>query len=248
MVTRFDRRGSDARDLLAVYALDAVDDLERRSVERLVAEDADAARELASLQETAASLAPEHEPPADLRAVVLERVAVTPQDSEARRAAGGAAAAQQRRRDPRRRALALAVAAAVAAAVAVPTVVARNERVRAVAAQEQAQLLLDVLADPGATVLHSPVTGGGEAVGVLTDERALLVAEGLPELDRGRVYQLWAMRDGVPQPSTLLPSDDGVVQVLADNYQPGDGLALTVEPSGGSPAPTTDPLVVLLPG
>jgi anti-sigma-K factor RskA len=84
-------------------------------------------------------------------------------------------------------------------------------------------------------------------VAVLTGERALLVAEGLPELDPDRVYQLWAMRDGVPYPSTLARPDDGVVQVLAENYRRGDGLALSVEPSGGSVAPTTSPLLVLLP-
>ncbi|MGO1342642.1 MAG: RskA family anti-sigma factor, partial [Cellulosimicrobium funkei] len=36
----------DVRDLLPAYALDAVDDVERRAVERLLAADPDARREL----------------------------------------------------------------------------------------------------------------------------------------------------------------------------------------------------------
>ncbi|RHA44112.1 anti-sigma factor [Cellulomonas rhizosphaerae] len=69
--------GDDVRALLGAYALDAVDDVERRAVERLIATDADAARELADLQAVAARLgsAVAAEPPASLRASVLDAVA-----------------------------------------------------------------------------------------------------------------------------------------------------------------------------
>ncbi|MBX9244759.1 hypothetical protein ICW40_08035, partial [Actinotalea ferrariae] len=50
------REDGEVRDLLGAYALDAVDDLERRAVERLVARDPEAAAELAELRATAAEL------------------------------------------------------------------------------------------------------------------------------------------------------------------------------------------------
>ena len=47
---------TDVRDLLGAYALDAVDDVDRRRVERLLAADPGAAREVDSLRATAAML------------------------------------------------------------------------------------------------------------------------------------------------------------------------------------------------
>ncbi|NCT92645.1 hypothetical protein GXB85_17050, partial [Cellulomonas sp. APG4] len=66
----------------AFLTLDAVDDLERRAVERLVATDADAAAELAELRAVAARLGAAHETPAppDVRDRVLAAVARTPQE------------------------------------------------------------------------------------------------------------------------------------------------------------------------
>ncbi|GAA2720954.1 anti-sigma factor [Cellulomonas aerilata] len=73
--------GSDARDLIGAYALDAVDDVERRAVERLVADDPEAAGELAGLRATAALLgsAVATPPPLELRAGVLDAIRRVPQ-------------------------------------------------------------------------------------------------------------------------------------------------------------------------
>jgi anti-sigma-K factor RskA len=243
----------DVRGLLGAYALDAVDDDERRAVERLIAEDPEAAIELASLRETASALgaARASTPPADVRDAVLSRLSATPQlaphvaapvdlprdELAARRAARRGAQPWM-----------LPVAAAVAVLLAVPGTLAWQQHERAVQAEAQAALLGDVLADPGAVLLRGEVVGGGEAVAVLTSERALLVADGLADVDGDRTYQLWAMRDGVPVPSGLLDVADGRVQALATDYRAGDGLAVSVEPAGGSDQPTTDPVLVLLPG
>lgn len=253
----------DVRSLLGAYALDAVDDDERLAVEDLVARDLEAAAELARLRETAAALgaARASAPPAHVRDAVLSRLAATPQltpqgaepapapapapdepprdELAARRAARGA-----RRGQP----WMLPVAAAVAVLLAVPGTLAWQQHERAVQAEAQAALLGDVLADPGAVLLRGEVDGGGEAVAVLTSSRALLVADGLADVDADRTYQLWAMRDGVPVPSGLLDVSDGRVQALATDYRAGDGLAVSVEPAGGSDQPTTDPVLVLLPG
>lgn len=129
-----------------------------------------------------------------------------------------------------------------------PSVVAWREHDRAVVAEARAELLGDVLAEAGTQVLRGAVTGGGDAVAVLGAERAVLLTDGLPEVAEGRTYQLWAMRDGVPVPSGLLEVTDGRVEAFAEDYRAGDGLAVSVEPDGGSDQPTTEPVLVLLPG
>ncbi|GGC04158.1 anti-sigma factor domain-containing protein [Cellulomonas carbonis] len=239
----------EARELLGAYALDAVDDDERRAVEELVAADPEAAAELAGLRATAAALgtATPSAPPDRVRDAVLASLATTPQEGRVVDLAQQRERREQRVRRPLPLAWAAAAAVAVVLAAGVPGTLAWQQHERAVAAEERADLLADVLADPGATLLRDAVAGGGEAVAVLTDERALLVAQDLPGLDDDRVYQVWAMRDGVPVAAGLLDLRDGGAARVLDDYRPGDGVALSVEPAGGSQQPTTTPVVVLLP-
>jgi anti-sigma-K factor RskA len=236
----------DPRDLLGAYALDAVDDVERRAVERLVATDPAAASELAGLTATAAMLgaAVSAAPPPELRSSILDQIARTPQAPVARRVA--APARPQRRAVPRRTVW-LAIAATAIGAATVPSVVALRQVQQTHRVEQQALAVSDLLADPSATVVRASVAGGGNAVGVLTDEQALFTATGLADPGAGKAYQLWVMRDGVPVPDAIMADDDGRVRAITDGVEPGDGLAITVEPSGGSQHPTSDVLVVLLP-
>jgi anti-sigma factor RsiW len=107
-------------DLVAVYALDALDDDERAAFEQHLADCATCRAELAELRVVTEELAVElsEAPPARLRADVLAQVARTPQESDA-----GSASEPERDRvvvnlaDRRRRpALWVAVAVGVAAA------------------------------------------------------------------------------------------------------------------------------------
>lgn len=252
----------DLRSLLAPYALDAVDDDERRAVEGLVARDAEAAAELAELRAVVAAIASADQvvPAAGQRDAVLGQVADTAQltpssapldhadhtDGDPRTA--GAAVLPMRRRRPGVVGWGVAAAAAAVVAVAVPGVVAWQQYDRAVQAEARADLLTDLLAQPGATVLSGPLAGGGDAVAVLTDTRGAVVVDGLPALDGDRVYQVWAMRDGVPVPAGFLDAGGASGAELLEDYRAGDGVALSVEPAGGSEQPTTTPLVVLVPG
>lgn len=258
----------DVRTLLAAYALDAVDDDERRAVEDLLARDADAAVELDGLRAVTAAIAAVDVLPAppSLRAAVLQEVARTPQLTAQDQAApetrgadddraagtaepGGAVVLPlRRRRGPGVVGWGLAAAAAAVVAVTVPGVVAWQQHDRAVRAEARSDLLADLLAEPGATVLSSPLTGGGDAVAVLTEARGAVVVDDLPALDDGLVYQVWAMRDGTPVPAGFLDAAGTTGAELLEDYRAGDGVALSVEPAGGSDQPTTTPLVVLLPG
>ena len=243
----------DVRDLLGAYALNAVDDVERRAVERLVAAEPECARELAGLIATAALLggAVAAKPPAEVRAAVLAQIGRTPQVGAPKqvRAAGAGSSDRADRVAPRsgasRWTVWLAVAATALVAAAIPSSVAWQQAQQAHRAEQQAQGIADVLADPAARVVHANVTGGGVAVGVLADQRALFTATGLADPGAGKVYQLWVLRDGKPLPDAVLPSDAGRVRVITDKFAAGDSLAVTIEPTGGSMQPTDTPIVVL---
>ncbi|MDQ0372864.1 anti-sigma factor [Cellulomonas humilata] len=248
--------GDDVRSLLGAYALDAVDPDERAAVERLVATDPSAAAELAQLTAVAATLgdAVAGEPPAALRASVLDAIADVPQLGPLagpRHVDRSAATSDQpevthladRRRPSRTRWL--AVAAAVVVGAAVPTALALQQAQRANQAEQQQQALADLLTDPSAVVVHGDVTGGGAATAILTDDRALFSATGLPDPGDDKAYQLWVVDADGATSAGVLADDAGSVRQLTDDFSPGDALAITIEPAGGSTQPTTDPLVVL---
>ncbi|WP_263730672.1 anti-sigma factor [Cellulomonas sp. SG140] len=243
---------SDPRDLLAAYALDAVDDLDRRRVEDLVATDPDAAHELETLRATAAMLgtATSAAPPSQLRRSVLDRIS---QEGQVPAPAPVAGERSTVRRRPRRT-FWVAVAAAALVAAAVPSVLAWRQTQEVHRVQAQQQEVVDLLADPLAQVRRADVPGGGTVVGVLSRDRALFTASGLQEPGPGKVYQLWVVRDGIPVPDAVMAAGARIVRatpddyvVLTHRYAAGDSLAVTVEPTGGSLKPTSKPIVVLTP-
>jgi hypothetical protein len=136
---------------------------------------------------------------------------------------------------------------AVLVAVAVPSTLAWRESQRAADAQARADRITQLLAEPGARVAAAEVTTGGTAVAVVTADAALVTAAGIADPGADRVYQLWVMRDAVPVPDATATVSDGALEIATDAFRTGDALALTVEPTGGSDAPTTEPVVVLAP-
>lgn len=149
----------------------------------------------------------------------------------------------ERRRPSRTRWL--AVAAALVVGAAVPTALAVQQAQRASQAEQQQQALADLLTDPSAVVVHGDVTGGGAATAILTDDRALFSATGLPDPGDDKAYQLWVVDADGAASAGVLADDAGTVRHLTDDFSAGDALAITIEPAAGSTQPTTDPLVVL---
>ena len=84
----------------------------------------------------------------------------------------------------------------------------------------------------------------GEVVEV-GDGRAVLVAENLPPTPEGEVYATWLMRGGIPEPAGLFEPGDGgdAAAPIEGSIDEADAVAVTLEPSGGSPAPTSDILL-----
>jgi anti-sigma-K factor RskA len=79
---------------------------------------------------------------------------------------------------------------------------------------------------------------------ILEDDRAVLMAEEMPRVPEDRTYQIWVIEDDVPRPSGLFePQGESVAAVVEKPLEEGDVIAVTVEPDGGSPQPTTDPMM-----
>ncbi|MGN7703880.1 anti-sigma factor [Cellulosimicrobium sp. 22601] len=238
----------DVRDLLPAYALDAVDDVERRAVERLLAADPDARRALDEYRDVVAAFAVESAPPPGLRDAVLARVAASAATvpSAGESTGGDVVDLAAARRARRRRWTGLAAAVAAVVAVAVPTTVAVRATQEQSRLQEQADAIARMLADPDATILHGEVAGGGQASVLAAGDDMYFRASDLPDAGDDRDYQLWVVEpDGAVVSAGVLDVQDGSTSRLVKD-EPGVGMAVTVEPAGGSEQPTTDPVVALV--
>ncbi|MHA7617874.1 anti-sigma factor [Cellulosimicrobium cellulans] len=236
----------DVRDLLPAYALDAVDDVERRAVERLLAADPDARRELDEYRDVVAAFAVESAPPPALRDTVLARVAAATVPAAGESTGGVVVDLAAARRARRRRWTGLAAAVAAVVAVAVPTTVAVRATQEQSRLEARADAIERMLADPDATILHGDVAGGGQASVLAAGDDMYFRASDLPDAGDDRDYQLWVVEpDGAVVSAGVLDVQDGSTSRLVQG-EPGIGMAVTVEPAGGSEQPTTDPVVALV--
>ena len=66
----------------------------------------------------------------------------------------------------------------------------------------------------------------------------------MPPVPEDKIYQVWVIEDDVPKPSGLFePGQDPVAAVVEHPVESDDAVEVTVEPEGGSPKPTSDPLL-----
>jgi anti-sigma-K factor RskA len=74
-------------------------------------------------------------------------------------------------------------------------------------------------------------------------ERALVIGQGLPDLVGDRVYQLWVRHDGrFLGAGVFRPADGSFVAETDLSTSAFDLVAVTIEPPGGSPQPTSRPI------
>lgn len=90
-----------------------------------------------------------------------------------------------------------------------------------------------------------------EAVLSVEDGEATLRVDGLPAPEKDRDYQVWLKAPGEdPRPAGALfvPSTEGkaTVEIPAD-VEGLEAVLVTNEPAGGSPAPTSDPIIAAEP-
>lgn len=221
----------EIRSLIAAYALDAVPEDEIPAIRAHILSCETCFAEAESYAESVAALA---------GAVDPAPVSAGFEDATVRAAAPETAAKGRTRRRLNLRSVALAGGAlAVGAGVAVAAFWIRGSLDHQ-RAYEQAVAALVQDRDP--LELQGP--GGAKAVLASTAGGSVLVALDLGEAPDGRDYQLWLMRDGVPTPAATFDVSASIAVVQSgrplDDF---DGAAVTVEPDGGSSAPTTDPVL-----
>ena len=218
-------------ELTAGYALDALDDDERRAYEEHLSECETCRDELASFADVTSALAVAasgRSPGSELRDRVLARVHAEPQNVVPL--------------ESRRRTLmgpAFAVTAAVAAAAVIVLAIYAVTLSRDL---DDARSALDA---PPAVV---PVEGADGRLVVTGDGRAWLALSNLPAAPAGKTYELWVIEGETPRPAGLFPgAQEPTVVPVARRVPDGAVVAVTLERAGGVTRPTTTPVVVSQP-
>lgn len=108
--------------------------------------------------------------------------------------------------------------------------------------------MAQIAAAPDAQSQTHEVEGGGEITLVSSAEqaRSAVVVEGLPELGADQTYELWYIDDAGAAPAgTFDVRGEETWRILDGEFSPGVVVGVTVEPAGGSPQPTTEPIVAI---
>lgn len=217
---------ADIHELAAFYALDALSDEERSAFEAHLSGCDQCRAELAEYDvgvEALARAVAEPAPPG-MKGEVMDRI-----DSS-----GGAGATVT----PLFRRVAPLIAAAAAIAVLVFVIGLGPE-------SEQDRIDSVLASDDAVTVtVESDVVSFAEVVYTPSGD-AVFSAIGLSEVSESETYQLWLIGDEGPKSAGVFqPDSDGGALVLLDgDVRPGLVLGLTIEPAGGSIAPTGEILV-----
>lgn len=75
-------------------------------------------------------------------------------------------------------------------------------------------------------------------------DQATFVATGIEEAPSGKTYQLWFIENGTPvSAGTFDPRDGVAVLRVPREFLSGSAAAVTIEPTGGSDNPTTEPIL-----
>ena len=222
---------SDPHDLLAAYALDALDDDERERFERHLPDCEECSEQLALLREPVAALAYAAEGPVprkELRDRIIEGVRAEPR----------AAVIELPRRNW---ALGtVAAVAAVAACLAIGLGLWANslsnsldrERSANGAYKQAAELL-------AAKATAKPLTGANGSLLVANNGRAAIVVCGLASAPSAKTYEAWVISGKSPQPAGLFRGGSGCSPVLLTQRVPKNAtVAVTLERAGGAASPT----------
>lgn len=117
------------------------------------------------------------------------------------------------------------------------------------AVQQQAATLAQISAASDAQRASEAVAGGGSATLIWSQQlgESVVVLDGMPQAPAGKTYQLWYIGHGSVVSAGLVTTQPGekTWQVLAGRMAAGDTVGITIEPNGGSKAPTTKPIVAI---
>jgi anti-sigma-K factor RskA len=245
------------RDLAAAYALGALGPEETRDFEAFLAGSPETRREVAEFRDVASLLAlgePARGAGTDLRNRVLARVS-----EEKRRRIPGSPSGSSRSRTPAAvwGALAASLIAVVGLGAALLSLRGDLTRLSQDLAERQQQLqareaTLNAILEPGVELYQLTSSGDPDpGIQLFWDRKrnsAIIHGFRLKPVPEGKEYQLWFIKDGKPVPSvTFTPEPTGnarVEQVPVPTDGKVSAAAVTVEPAGGSPQPTSPILLV----
>ena len=250
------------------YVLNAMDENERRDFEVQLADSEELRNEVTELTDTAVLLGLAVEPvvpsPA-LKQNIMARLSQTPQiereDAPALRAVPslppepeaevpslGKAGLKAQQRWYTRPVVAI-TAAAAAVLLVVGGVVASNVAIQGASTSQQADALASITSASDVQRAVSKVSTGGTVTLVwsLQLKKSALIGDGLSALPSSKTYELWYISPaGKPTPAGTFESNGkSTLQVLAGDMTKGDTVGVTVEPAGGSKAPTSKPIVAI---
>ncbi|CAM4231032.1 anti-sigma factor [Nocardia ninae] len=230
------RSDAELLDLAYPCALDAVGEIERRRIEeRLAAADpavrqefSDTVRRLREVMAQVAALDAQAPPP-ELEARIL---AALPDDGRAR-----LPSAWQRR-------MRWVVPVAAAACLVIGGSVIAD---RIGSPPDGVPTAERIHRQPDSRTLTKPVAGGGTVMVEFSAQQRLAVVAftGVAEPPSGRVYQVWLVPVGErprPRSAGVLVELPSTAKPFVTTFDPGETLAVSVEPSGGSAAPTSPPI------
>lgn len=263
------RRGRDDPHTLAgAYAVDAVDDADRARFEQHLTGCESCRQEVRGLREAAAALAAATvaAPRPALKDAALEAAARTrqlppltgpaPQPQQGRAAAAASWLARRSgqrwlagRSGARRLALGLA-GAVVALAVALGVVSYQGVQHRLDQAQGGDHTVAAVLSASDARMLSGRVSTGGTVTVVMSHRMRTLVltAADLHALPASQRYELWLIGPAGSRPAGMIDGsghEPAAGPMVVSGLSAGDSVGMTVEPAGGSPRPTSQPVLLM---
>lgn len=149
-----------------------------------------------------------------------------------------------------RRAVAVGIAALVLAVAGLGVVTFRQqEELRQQDATVASAFALSELLTAPDVKVNSVTSGNtvGTVVASRQRDQAVFLSSGLPAVPADKTYQLWVIDASGPTSAGLLALGDRgeTAPVLAADTGNARSLAVTLEPAGGSPKPTTQPLLMV---
>ncbi len=227
-------------DLTSAYALDALDADEAHEFEEHMRHCAQCQSELADLQEATAVLA-YAAPPAAAAPALRGRILEQARAERSNVIPFPQAQAQPRRRTTWILGAAAAAAAAVAIGLGIWAATLHNDLSAERSAHSRLAQALAIAASPGST--HVDLTGANGSLAVAPSGRGVLVIPDLGKAPAGKTYEAWVIRGSKPFPAGLFRGGGSTVVPLSRLVSPGSVVAVTVEPKGGVPMPTTTPFI-----
>lgn len=236
---------ADIHALAGAYALNALPPGEALTFSQHLTECPACRQEVDELQATAAQLgqAATETPSADLRDRVLQAVHHTRQLPPA--TAPVDVSRERRRSWPRW--LAAAAAFVVLGGTGLTVVLSGADDGSPPPGQSPVAAVMNA---PDAQSASARLRGGGSMTVVASQRlgKAVVLHERLPDLPSSRVYQLWLVdRHGAARSADVLIEPGAAARQtnVIRRLRPGDSVAITHEPAGGSDQPTTQPLAVV---